>query len=327
MTRGAWRGGLAALVVVLMTAVTACARSDPDAGGGTPLRVAMFASGSALPVHVALTRDIFDKHGLDVEITEGQDLPVFTAALANGQYDIAMSGPSLVLIAAEKNLDLQIVASMQRSSREKPNAVWITADPGISSLPELRGHSVGVPSLTGTIVDAVTYLMKRDGVPRADVDFVHTPFPTMGDQLAAGNVDAVVASIPFASSIRARGYRVHDDVVVEAVRDASEGTVDAAMTVAWASTRGYAEQHPTVLTAWRAALDEAIAYLREDDARARTLMHEWLKIPMAVLDLAPLPDWTTEVSPADLAPFVTISRDVGVIDSDPDVARLVWQPR
>ena len=57
------------------------------------------------------------------------DLPVFMAALAKGQYDIVMSVPTLVLIGAEKGVDLQIISSLQRSSAQRPNAVWITKDP------------------------------------------------------------------------------------------------------------------------------------------------------------------------------------------------------
>ena len=42
-----------------------------------------------------------------------------------------MSGPTLVLIGVEKGLDLQIISSLQRSSQERPNAVWITKDASI----------------------------------------------------------------------------------------------------------------------------------------------------------------------------------------------------
>ena len=165
-----------------------------------------FPPGATLPVHAAITKRLFERNGLRIELTEGQDLPVFMAALAKGQYDIAQGVPTLVLIGAEKGLDLQIVSSIQRSSRERPNAVWITKDPSIDSVAQLEGKTIGVPSLTGILTDSMVYLLQRSGVERNEVKFVATPFPTMGDQLEAGRVDAVVATIPF--SYRHRSARL-----------------------------------------------------------------------------------------------------------------------
>ena len=120
------------LAVLLSTALVAVGCGEDSAAPSgqnlTPLRVAMFPAGATLPVHAALTEGIFERNGLRIELTEGQDLPVFMAALAKGQYDIAQGVPTLVLIGAEKGLDLQVVSSVQRSSRERPNAVWITKD-------------------------------------------------------------------------------------------------------------------------------------------------------------------------------------------------------
>ena len=204
---------LAALLSAALV-VVGCGEDSaaPSGQNLTPLRVAMFPAGATLPVHAALTKGFFERNGLRIELTEGQDLPVFMAALAKGQYDIAQGVPTLVLIGAEKGLDLQVVSSMQRSSRERPNAVWITKDPSIDCVAQLEGKTIGVPSLTGIIIDSIVYLLKRSGVERNEVKFVATPFPTMGDQLEAGRVDAVVATIPFSAAIAARGFRLHDDV-------------------------------------------------------------------------------------------------------------------
>ena len=268
---------------------------------------------------------MFERNGLRIELTEGQDLPVFMAALAKGQYDIAQGVPTLVLIGAEKGLDLQVVSSMQRSSRERPNGVWITKDPSIDSVAQLEGKTIGVPSLTGILTDSMVYLLQRSGVERNEVKFVATPFPTMGDQLEAGRVDAVVATIPFSSAIAARGFRLHDDVIVEAVRGASGGAVETAMTSVWDTSRTFAQEHSETIVAWRKTLTEAIAFLNSNESEARAMMQEWLKIPAEVAQRAPLPDWAVEITPQELAPYITISKAVGSTTTDPDVNSLVWQ--
>jgi ABC-type nitrate/sulfonate/bicarbonate transport system substrate-binding protein len=318
---------LANVLACLALVVAACGAepaSQPD-HQLTRLRVAMFPAGNTLPAHAALANGIFERNGLRVELTEGTDLPVFMAALAKGQYDIVMSVPTLVMIGVEKGIDLQIISSLQRSSAQRPNAVWITRDPAIESLAQLKGKTVAVPSLTGIVIDAVVYLLSRNGVARSDIKFVPTPFPTMGDQLAAGRVDAAVASIPFSNAIAARGFRIHDDVVVEAVRAASGGTVDTAMTSVWAASRTFGREHAETVSAWRKSLSAAIEFLDGNPAAARKMMQDWLKIPARVLEQAPLPDWDVAITPQELAPYVTISKAVGSTRGDPDVNTLVWQ--
>ena len=318
---------LANVLACLALVVAGCGTDTASQTGQqlTPLRVAMFPAGSTLPAHAALAKGIFERNGLQVELTEGMDLPVFMAALAKGQYDIVMSVPTLVMIGAEKGVDLQIISSLQRSSAQRPNAVWISKDLAIESLGQLKGKTIAVPSLTGIIIDATVYLLSRDGVARNNVKFVQTPFPTMGDQLAAGRVDAAVASIPFNDAIAARGFRVHDDVIVDAVRDASGGTVDTAMTSVWTASRTFGREHADTVSAWRKSLSAAIEFLDGDPAEARQMMQDWLKIPARVLDTAPLPDWDIAITPQELAPYITISKAVGSTRSDPDVNSLVWQ--
>ncbi|HEX2287097.1 MAG TPA: ABC transporter substrate-binding protein [Mycobacterium sp.] len=299
--------------------------SPPSSPATMNIRVAMFPSGSTLPVYAGIDKGLFERNGLRIELTEGSDLPVFMAALAKGQYDVVMSGPTLVMIGAEKGLDLQIISSLQRSSRERPNAVWITRDSSIDSIAQLKGKTIAVPSLTGLIVDAAVYLLGRSGVERSDVKFIATPFPTMGDQLAAGNVDVAIATIPFFDAIAARGFRTHDDVVVEAVRDASGGAVETAMTSVWAASRTFGRDHPEMVAAWRKSLNEAIEFLDNNQSEARAMMQNWLKIPAAVLDQAPLPDWDVEITPEELVPYAVIAKAVGSTHDDPDVNALVWQ--
>ena len=329
MGRRTWIRRLVKVLACVALAATGCAgeSAEPSSPDVVQLRVAMFGGGSTLPVHAALQKGIFERNGLRIELTEGQDLPVFMAALAKGQYDIVMSGPTLVLIGVEKGLDLQIISSLQRSSHERPNAVWITKDQSIDSLDQLEGTTIGIPSLTGIIADTTTYLLSRHGVDRDEIKFFQTPFATMGDQLAAGHIEAAVASIPFNEAIAARGFRVHDDVVVEAVRDASGGSVQTAMTSVWVASQTFARDHPEAVDKWRNSMRDAIEYLKTNESDARAMMQAWLKIPAQVLDRAPLPDWDVDISPDELAPYVTISKAVGSTKSDPDLNTLVWHRR
>ena len=324
--RGTWARRFLGLVACVSLVLTGCGdATQREDRNEARVRVALFPGGSTLPAHVAMIKGLFERNGLQVELSEGTDLPLFMAALAKGQYDIAMSVPTLALVGAQKHLDLQVVAGLQRQSAERPNAVWLTRDPSVATLEQLRGKSIAVPSLTGIITDALIYLLKRRGVERDEIRLVQTPFPTMGDQLQAGHVDAAVATIPFYTAIAARGFRIHDDVIVEAVKDASGGSIDTAITSVWTTTGSFAHEHPETITAWRKCLTEAIDYLNANESEARALTESWLHIPDAVIARSPLPDWNVEITPNDLAPYTAISKAVGSINADPDVNSLVWQ--
>lgn len=285
----------------------------------------MLPLGSTLPVHAAISKGIFERNGLRVELTEGQDPALFTAGLAKGQYDLAMSVPTIVLVAAERGLDVQVVSRMQRSTPENPGGGWFTKDRSIDTFAKLKGKKIGVPALTGVITDSLVYLLKKNGVDRDEVKFVQMPFATMGDQLKAGRVDAVVAGIPFSHKLAASGFRRHGDVVAAAVKDASGGRVNSGMTALFVSSSKFARENPDTIRAWRKSLNEAIDYLQSHEAEARRMLQTWLKMPPAVAESAPLPSWQVEITPQDLQPYVTISKAVGTIKSEPDVNKLVWQ--
>ena len=97
------------------------------------------------------------------------------------------------------------------------------------------------------------------------------------------------------------------------------------MTSVWDTSRTFAREQPETIVAWRKSLTEAIAFLNGNESDARVMMQEWLKIPAEVAQRAPLPDWAVEITPQELAPYITISKAVGSTTTDPDVNSLVWQ--
>jgi NitT/TauT family transport system substrate-binding protein len=147
----------------------------------------------------------------------------------------------------------------------------------------------------------------------------------MADQLKAGRVDVAVAGDPFKTAMAADGARLHEDVVLEAVRDASGGTVDNAMTALLASSGRFTASRPEVIRAFRASLTEAVAYLDTHEADERRLLAEWLGTPPQTTPRAAGSVRVLDIAPEDLRPYVTIARAVGTIDRDVDVRGLVWQ--
>ena len=65
-------------------------------------------------------------------------------------------------------------------------------------------------------------------------------------------------------------------------------------------------------------ITEAIAYLNANPSEARAFT-DLASHPTDVIARSPLPDWSVDISPEELAPYVAISKAVGSIHTDPDV--------
>jgi NitT/TauT family transport system substrate-binding protein len=307
-------------------------KSESNTGGSTSsapkttqVRAAFTPGFGTLPVHVAAEKGFFKKHGLDVQLTEGLELPTYIAGLGR-RYELAMSTSPIFLAAVQRGLKVKAISNMQYSDPQHPNSVVASKKP-IASFKTLEGQRVGVPTLTGTSAESLRYLVKADGGDPAKVKFVETPFATMGDQLKAGKVDAVVSAIPFYTVLKSQGYTIGPDVISKAVGKASDGATDSGTTAFFVSSDDYIQSNPDAIKAWRESLQEAIDYIDANEADARKILQTWLKLPAAVATSAPFPGLSVDLTGDDLAPFITISQDVGSLKgSPPDKNALVAAP-
>lgn len=319
-SRGRW-----CLLLTAVLLVSGCGGGEPAPSGTGPrlteIRIASYVPGPATTIiELADRKGIFQRHGLQPVRTENRDLAVVLTALSQGDHDVAISVPTMVLAATAKGRQLQIVTGLQRSTPTLPNNVWITKDPSIDTIEELKGKTVAVPALVGQASDAMYYLLQRRGISRAEVTFVALS-AGITDQLRAGRIDAAVIGAAAAGP----EFHAHPDPIAQAVFEASGGTVDSAMTFVFTSTPDYTRKHPQVIRAFRAALNEAKDYLESHEAERRELLQSWAKLDPELARRIPLLPWRIEVAPEDLRPYVAISKAVGTIDAEPDLTRLVWQ--
>jgi ABC-type nitrate/sulfonate/bicarbonate transport systems, periplasmic components len=119
---GALLAALMVFVAVLAGCGTAAPSTDPQGRKVTEIRVSYYPLASAMPVYLADQKGIFARNGLHVALTETEDLPTAAAALAQGQYEIAMSVPTIVLVGVSRGLDLQVISRLSRSSAAQPGA-------------------------------------------------------------------------------------------------------------------------------------------------------------------------------------------------------------
>lgn len=297
---------------------------DPgsDASGkGTPIRLAFTPGSPTLQVHLAEKLGYFEDNGLNVTLTEGADLPTWAAGL-DRQWEVAMTTSGIFVTGASK-FDLVAVAGGQVSRENVLGNPLVTGDPSIKEPQDLEGKRVGVVTLTGTTPASLAYLVEQAGGDPDSIELVQVPFGSQPDQLASGQVDAVVSATPYYSTLLEEpGNKALFDVPDTALRDLAPDVEQTAFLM-FTSSRTWAEENPEAVTALQDSFQRAIDYIETNEEDSKKAMSDWLGLPMEVLEQAPWPPPTSStVTQEEVEPTLALYEKRGLIaESDvPDLS-------
>jgi phosphonate transport system substrate-binding protein len=145
-----------------------------------------------------LVKYLEQKLGMKVEFTPVSDYAASVEALANKQVDLAWFG-GFTLIQASVRSGGKAVPLVQREEDEKFKSVFITSDPAIKTLADLKGKNVSFGSQSSTSGHLMPRSFLLDAKIDADKDFKRVAFSGAHDAtiaaVAAGKVDAGALNI------------------------------------------------------------------------------------------------------------------------------------
>jgi phosphonate transport system substrate-binding protein len=133
-----------------------------------------------------LAKYLEQKLGTKVEFTPVTDYAAAVEALVNKQVDLAWFG-GFTFVQANQRSGGKIVPLVQREEDEKFRSVFITTDPAIKSLADLKGRNLSFGSQSSTS----GHLMPRNFLLAAGVD----PDKDLKRVAYSGAHDATVASV------------------------------------------------------------------------------------------------------------------------------------
>lgn len=194
-----------AMLAVGGLALAACGTGDTHApqpsgtGGGGE-------SGSSAPITIGLTyvpnvqfapwyvaeeAGYFDDAGVQVELRHhGQDEDLF-GALASGVEQVVVSAGDEILQARSFGVDVVDFATVYQ---DYPVRLIVPEDSLITTLPELRGATIGLPGRYGQSWFGLLAALDQANLTPDDVTIKEIGF-TQQTALAAGHVDAVVGFV------------------------------------------------------------------------------------------------------------------------------------
>jgi ABC-type nitrate/sulfonate/bicarbonate transport system substrate-binding protein len=308
LARSVVGGTLAALMLV--TAPTSAQTPAP-----TPVRAAYIPVITWLPAWVAKEKGFFAKHGLDVTLSVAQNLSVLPGTVGR-QFEFVPSTAPDLLKAVASGLDVvAVAASVFETEDNSSTQLMVAKDSGIASAKDLTGKLIATPTIGGVIHVSVLYWLKKSGVDPATVRAVEVPFPNMADQLKAKRVDAVEAVEPFVGALRAAGNVSLTAPLLSAGKEV--------LFPFWISSGEWARAHGPVVAAWKASLDDAIAFIKENPEEARKIVAQYTKLPEPVVKATPFPTYRTAITAKDIEVWANVMREIGQLPNPVDPAKLV----
>jgi NitT/TauT family transport system substrate-binding protein len=337
MTDGVRRAarGIAAVALmgVLSLGAAACGSSDDSSDtGSTPastgsattsgeaaqLRIGYNPNPTNTTIIVADKQGFFKKNGLDVKLTPLEAAAAQMPALGK-QFDLLTTTSYDVVRGKAQNLNPVVV---QGETMEKPGleSSVLVVPKDITSVEQLKGKKIAVPSLAGGLYGSVVMQLAKAGIGPNDVKFIQVPFPNMLDQLKAGRVDAAVTIVPFDGQMLAEGFTKLPDPIL-----AVTGNKET-MTAGWAADADWAADNQATIDKFKKAQEEALAWMKAHPDEAKQLLVTEFHLPQVAADHYPLLDYIDyEVTPEEFQGWIDSMEETGQIKegSVPDASALV----
>ncbi len=294
-----------ALTVLLALAAAACAPRAPTAaappnaggsestqpagGGGSQAAPAAAVAGSTgatsappprASLHLAYTAlvasqsiawiaqeaGIFDKHGLDVQLTYLNGGPAGVASLVSGEVDLLVAGASSVIRGAIQGSDVVMIAGT------KPQLVGaIMGRPDIRTPAELRGKRIGVATRASNSELVARVGLQRNGID-PDEDITYLAVGSGGPRLAAmkeGTIDACGCIPPDNLAAEEAGFHTIVDVTSLNYKYLATGV---------ASTRRKVQERPEVYRRFLEAFAEGVHRYKTDPDFALKVIADYSKV-------------------------------------------------
>jgi NitT/TauT family transport system substrate-binding protein len=309
-----FRSLTAGTVAAALTALALVA-APTRAQAPTSIRAAYIPVITCLPAWVAKEKGFFAKHGLDVTLSVAQNLSILPGTVGR-QFEFVPSTAPDLLKAVASGLDVvAVAASVFETEDNVSTQLMVAKDSGIASAKDLSGKLIATPTIGGVIHVSVLYWLKKDGVDPASIRAVEVPFPNMADQLKAKRVDAVEVVEPFVGALKAGGNVALTAPLLSAGKEV--------LFPFWIASGEWARAHGPVVAAWKASLDDAIAFIKENPDEARAVVAQYTKLPEAVVKATPFPTYRTAITAKDIDVWANVLREIGQLTTPVDPAKLV----
>jgi NitT/TauT family transport system substrate-binding protein len=311
------------LTALACVAGVAAACGDDDGGGGgageqATLNVGVIPIADVAPLYLGIDKGFFKDEKLTIKPQLAEGGAAITPAVLSGDFQIGFSNTISLLIAASKDLPVQIISQGVLGGEDESEAwadLLVLKDGPIEDGKDLEGKTIAVNTLNNICEVTIKASLEKDGVNVDELKFTEVPFPDMNAALEQKRVDGACVVEPFVSQGKAGAAKGIDPFYVRTAPDLTVAT--------YFTTREYAEQNADVVDRFVSAMGKSLEYAQSHPDEVRQVLLDYTEIPPEAVEAIKLPIWRTDLSEPTIEQLSKLSEKYGLIEEQPDLDELI----
>jgi NitT/TauT family transport system substrate-binding protein len=317
---------LPAVLITVACLLTAASCGDDGGGGGDSsgtqtLKVGVIPIADVAPLYLGIDKGFFKEEQLKIQPQLAEGGAAITPAVVSGDFQIGFSNTISLLIAASKDLPVEIISQGVLGGKSEEEAwadLLVLKDGPIQDGKDLEGKTIAVNTLENICEVTIKASLEKDGVDVDKLKFTEVPFPDMNAALEQKRVDGACVVEPFVSQGTAGKAEGIDPFYVRTAPDLTVAT--------YFTSKQYAEENADTVDRFVRAINKSLEYAQAHPDEVRQTLLDYTEIPPEAVEAIKLPIWRTDLNEPTIEKLSELSKKYGLIEEEPDLNELIRQP-
>jgi NitT/TauT family transport system substrate-binding protein len=312
---------LRVVLALLVLAVAGCGDDGGGGGGGSEtqtLKVGVIPIADVAPLYVGMEQGFFDDEGLKIEPQLAEGGAAIVPSVISGDYQIGFSNTTSLIIAASKNLPVQIISQgvlAGTGADDAWDALLVPKGSDIKAPADLEGKTVAVNTLNNVGPLTINTAMKNAGADYTKLKYVEVPFPDMNAALEAKRVDAAWVVEPGFTGGLAAGSKP--------IFNPYEETAENLTVATYFASKQYIGENRDTVDRFVRAMEKSLAYASEHPDAVRKAVGTYTEIPPEITDKMRLPVWRADLNEATIQQTADLAKEYGFVEEPPSLDDLI----
>jgi NitT/TauT family transport system substrate-binding protein len=303
--------------------LVACGDDDDGGGGGgesgpVTLNAGVIPIADVAPLYLGMDKGFFEQEQLTIKPQLAEGGAAILPAVVSGDFQIGFSNTISLLIAASKDVPVQIISQGVLAGTSEAEAwadLLVLKDGPIKEPKDLEGKTIAVNTLNNICEVTIKASLEKDGVAVDTLEFAEVPFPDMNAALEQKRVDAACVVEPFVSQGKAGAARGINPFYVRTAPDLTVAT--------YFTSNQYAESNPDVIDRFVRAMNKSLEYAQSHPEEVRDVLLDYTEIPPEAAEQIKLPTWRSDLNEPTIEQLSELSEKYGLIEEQPDLDQLI----
>jgi NitT/TauT family transport system substrate-binding protein len=306
-----------ALVAALAAPTCASAQSTP-----VSLRIGVIPSDFAAEAYYAKDLGLFQKAGLNVEITPMNSGSAIASAVVSGALDVGYSNVVSLAIAHDRGIHVTIIAPANLSDSKQPTVgtLAVAKSSSIRSAKDLNGKTIGVNALNDIAGLGTRMWIDANGGDSTSVRFVEIPFSEMPEAVRTGRVDAASMNQTVDPNLGKPGDPLR------LLANAFDAISPHFASSAWFSSSDWVSKHPAETAKFLTVMRETATWANAHHRESAAILAKYIRKTADEIEGVTRVPYSTTLTPQLLQPSIDLAARYKVIRK-PFAAKDFLDPR